>query len=397
MSLKDVKGLGKKTLENLNDAGIKKIEDLANSDVKELIKIEGIGKKSAKNFIENAKDLIEESEIDDNIDDQGFHEEFKEEEIETAELSEEEIKKAEEERKKEEERRKKQEEKRKRLEETEIEEGDFILVKITGKTQRGNVFRVSSVEDAKKAGIYDEQKEKQGHYTPEFVVVGKPGFLNEGLMETIEKMKYFEKKSVRIPPVKAFGKRDPAKIERIGLAKFRRMNDGKPPEIGQEFTRQTQQGAQRGTVTNFVQGKVIVDYNHPLAGQNVDYNVEIVDKIEEFDEKIEYFMVNKGIPPDNINDFEKNYIEEDKTLEITIPKMFLFQNMTYLKFGLAMDFQTHMADQIEDVKFIEVYEKMPTPQATEDSVMKKVKEFNKEQEVKDDVEEEQQIEENLEE
>jgi hypothetical protein len=39
-----------------------------------------------------------------------------------------------------------------------------------------------------------------------------------------------------------------------------------------------------------------------------------------------------------------------------------------------------MADEIEEVKFIEVYEKMPVPETPQDSVMQKVEEFNKEQE-----------------
>ncbi|TFF98161.1 MAG: hypothetical protein EU541_07180 [Promethearchaeota archaeon] len=288
------------------------------------------------------------------------------------------------------------EEKRKRFEGKEIEDGDFVIVKITGKTKRGNVFRVSSEEDAKKAGIFDENEARQGQYTPDFVIVGEKGFLNEGLMETIENMKYFEKKSVRLPPEKAFGKRVPDKIERIGLAKFRRMNQGKPPEIGQEFTRRTQQGAQRGTVRNIVQGKVIVDYNHPLAGQYLDYNIEILDKVENFDKKIEYFLINKGVPPANVEDFKINYIEDDKTIEITIPKMYLFQNITYMKFGLAMDLQNHLSDKIDDVKFIEVFEKMPTPGVgggagaaeLEESVMEKVKEFDEEQGEEKEAEEE---------
>jgi FKBP-type peptidyl-prolyl cis-trans isomerase 2 len=254
---------------------------------------------------------------------------------------------------------------------------------ITARTQKGKIFRVSSEEDAKKAGIYDEKKANQGFYTPEFVIVGKPGFLNEGLTEVVKGMKFFEKKSVRIPPTKAFGKRDPQKIERIGIAKFRRLNKGKNPEIGQEFTKQSQGQVQRGTVTNVVQGRVIVDYNHPLAGQNIDYNLEIIDKIEDFNEKIEYFMINKGIPQENIKDFQISYIPKSKTVEITIPKMFLFQNLTYVKFGLAMDLQSHMSDEIDDVKFIEVFEKIPLPQTPSESVMEKVEEFNKEQEDKE--------------
>ncbi|MFW9874742.1 MAG: peptidylprolyl isomerase, partial [Candidatus Thorarchaeota archaeon] len=219
---------------------------------------------------------------------------------------------------------------------------------------------------------------KQGMITPEFVIVGKPGFLNEGLTETIKKMSFFEKKSIRIPPTKAYGKRDPQKIERIGIAKFRRLNEGKNPEIGKEFVKQSQGQVQRGTVTNVMQGRVIVDYNHPLAGQSIDYNLEIIDKVEDFNEKIEYFMINKGIPAENVSEFQVSYIPKNKTLEITIPKMFLFQNLTYVKFGLAMDLQTHMADEIDAIKFIEVYEKIPIPTTPSESVMQKVEEFNKE-------------------
>ncbi|MHA1291829.1 MAG: helix-hairpin-helix domain-containing protein [Promethearchaeota archaeon] len=348
LKLEDVKGIGKK-LEILKEGGIDTVEKLARAKINELTEIKGIGKTTAEKLIENAKDLLEEKSVQINENEKKLSEKME---------------KDEEEEKKIQDALKKIEEKKKRLQGKNVEDGDFILVKITGKTQRGTIFRVSSEEDAKKSGIYDEKKAKQGFYTPEFVIVGKPGFLNEGLTETIKEMKYFEKKSVRIPPNKAFGKRDPNKIERIGIAKFRKMNEGKLPEIGQEFVKRTSQGTQRGTVINIVQGRVIVDYNHPLAGQSLDYNLEIIDKIEDFNEKIEYFMISKGIPKENIPDFKISYNKEDKSLEITIPKMFLFQNLTYVKFGLAMDLQTYMGDEIGDVKFIEIYEKISLPPET---------------------------------
>ncbi|MFW9897943.1 MAG: helix-hairpin-helix domain-containing protein [Candidatus Thorarchaeota archaeon] len=354
--MEDVKGLGKKA-ENLKDAGIDSVENLANAKVDDLIKIKGIGKASAQKFIDNAKKLFESKSS----------EEKSEEKTVSGEVDEEEKKVQEE--------LKRLEEKKRKLQGKTVEKNDFILVMLTGRTQKGKIFQVSSVDDAKKAGIYDEKKEHL--YTPEFVIVGKPGFLNEGLMETIENMNYFEKKSVRIPPIKAFGKRDPAKIERIGIAKFRRMNDGKIPEIGQDFTRKD---GQRGTVTNILQGRVIIDYNHPLAGQSLDYNIEVIDKIEDFNEKIEYFMISKGIPKQNVSDFKINYNKEVQSIEFTIPKQFLFQNLTLLKFSLAMDLQTHMAEEINDIKFIEIYEKMPIPTTPSESVMKKVEEYNKQQE-----------------
>jgi len=367
MSLEDVKGVGKKK-DVLIEAGIDSVEKIANTSVEDLTQLKGIGKATAEKFVSNAKELLSEPqeatiESDDSVLDQPS------EDVEKAKKEEEETKKLEEE-------AKKLEEKKTKLEGKKVKEGDFVLLKMTARTQKGKIFRVSSEEDAKKAGIYEEDKANQGHYTPEFVIIGKPGFLNEGLTETIKDMNYFQKKSVKIPPTKAFGKREPQKIERIGIAKFRKLNDGKNPEYGQDYTNKK---GERGVVTNILQGKVIIDRNHPLAGQSIDYNLEIVDKIDEFDDKIEYFMISKGIPKESAAEFTVNHLK-DKTLEITVPKMFLFQNLTYLKFGLAMDLQTHMADEIEDVKFIEVYEKMPAPPTAAESVMQKVEEYNKEQE-----------------
>jgi FKBP-type peptidyl-prolyl cis-trans isomerase 2 len=347
------------------------VEKLANATTDDLLAIKGIGEATAEKLIKNAKELLEDKPIEKSQEDEKVAKEEKSEEKTEKVEEDEEQKRIEEE-------LKKLEEKKKKLEGKDVEEGDFVLVKITAKTQKGKVFQVSSVEDAKKAGIYDEQRDQQGYYTPEFVIVGKQGFLNEGLTETIKDMKYFQKKSVRIPPSKAFGKRDPNKIERIGIAKFRKLNEGKNPELGQEFVKRSQQGgSQRGTVIRISQGKVIVDYNHPLAGQSIDYNLEVIDKIEDFNEKIEYFMISKGINKQNVKDFDINYDEESNSIEIVIPKMFLFQNLTYFKFGLAMDLQSNL--DIGDVKFIEVFEKMPLPTTPSESVMKKVEEFNKEE------------------
>jgi len=364
LELNDVKGIGKK-INVLKEAGIDSVEKLAGAKLEELTEIKGIGKATAEKIIDSAKELFKSSKSSST-------EIIKEEKSESVESEDEEKKVLEE--------LKKLEEKKNKLQDKKVEKGDFILVKITGKTQRGKVFRVSSEEDAKTAGIYDEQKAKQGFYSPDFVIVSKPGFLNEGLTETIENMNYFEKKSIRIPPTKAFGKRDPKKIERIGIAKFRKLNEGKNPEIGQDFTKQTQGQVQRGTVTSVVQGRVIVDYNHPLAGQLLDYNIEVIDKIEDFNEKIEYFMISKGIPKEDVENFEVSHDIKNKTLEIVIPKMFLFQNLTYLKFGLAMDLQTYMSDEIGDVKFIEIFEKIPIPPTPSESVKQKIDDYNKEKE-----------------
>jgi len=361
-NLEDVKGIGKK-VDVIKEGGIDSVEKLAESKPEDLTSLKGIGEATAKKLIKAAKDLLGEATEEPKTESKTEKDEPKTDADEEAEIQA---------------KLKQLEEKKKQLSGKKVEDGDFVLVKITAKTQKGRIFRVSSEEDAKKAGIFEEEKAGQGFYTPEFVIVGKPGFLNEGLTETVKELNYFEKKSVRIPPTKAFGKRDPQKIERIGIAKFRKLNEGKNPELGQDFVKQGPQGNQRGTVIRVNQGKVIVDYNHPLAGQNVDYNLEVINKIEDFGEQIEYFMLSKGIPQNSVKEFKMKFTPNDKTIVFDVPKMFMFQNLTMLKFGLAMDLQTHMGNVIETVKFVETFEKIPMPTAPADSVMQKVEEFNKE-------------------
>lgn len=64
-SLEDVSGIGKATAERMQAAGIDTVEALASTKVEDLVKlkIKGIGKATAKKYIDSAKKLCEESKI----------------------------------------------------------------------------------------------------------------------------------------------------------------------------------------------------------------------------------------------------------------------------------------------------------------------------------------------
>jgi len=55
VSLEGLSGVGEKTLASLQEAGFKSIEDILQADIKDLMKIKGIGDKKAKKIIEQAK------------------------------------------------------------------------------------------------------------------------------------------------------------------------------------------------------------------------------------------------------------------------------------------------------------------------------------------------------
>jgi len=55
VSLAQLSGVGEKTLESLNGAGFKTIEDILQANIKDLMKIKGIGEKKAEKIIDQAK------------------------------------------------------------------------------------------------------------------------------------------------------------------------------------------------------------------------------------------------------------------------------------------------------------------------------------------------------
>ncbi len=56
VSLEQLSGVGEKTLASFHEAGFKTIEDILQADIKDLMKIKGIGEKKAKKIIEQAKE-----------------------------------------------------------------------------------------------------------------------------------------------------------------------------------------------------------------------------------------------------------------------------------------------------------------------------------------------------
>jgi N utilization substance protein A len=58
ISLEELSGVGEKTAANLKEAGFKTIEDIAQANAKDLIKVKGIGKNKVEKLIEEAKKLM---------------------------------------------------------------------------------------------------------------------------------------------------------------------------------------------------------------------------------------------------------------------------------------------------------------------------------------------------
>jgi FKBP-type peptidyl-prolyl cis-trans isomerase 2 len=153
-----------------------------------------------------------------------------------------------------------------------IQKNDFIEIEYTGKLTDGEIFDTNIEEDAKKIGTKEKPK-------PFKMCVGHEMFLKK-LDKEIEGKETGKTYSVQLKPKDAFGNRDPSLIRTYPLSAFTQREINPQP------------GMMLSLDNNLVKiisvsgGRVMVDFNNPLAGKEVIYEFRILKKITDLNEKI---------------------------------------------------------------------------------------------------------------
>lgn len=153
-----------------------------------------------------------------------------------------------------------------------IENGDFIKVNYTGKINDGQIFDTTDEQLAKDNGVYNPR----GLYGGDIIVVGS-GHTIAGLDEDFEGKEEGYTGTLTIPPEKAFGTHDPALVETVSVTKLKDQFGDKGPYTGMPV----EYNGKRGVISQALGRRVRVDFNHALAGKDVEYEYTIVEKIEE--------------------------------------------------------------------------------------------------------------------
>jgi len=154
-----------------------------------------------------------------------------------------------------------------------VSAGDFVRFEYTGRAGE-RVFDTTSAETAKKAGIFDEKNA----YSPVLVAAGREQVL-KGLDEAIVGSEVGVEKKASIPPEKGFGQRRPELVRLISLGEFRKRGIDPVPGMVLDLD-----GA-RASVQSVSGGRVKVDLNHELAGQQLEYSFKIIEIITGAKEK----------------------------------------------------------------------------------------------------------------
>ncbi len=199
--------------------------------------------------------------------------------------------------------------------------------------QKGDFIRISYSGKIKEIGQNFDSAEN----VP--VVVGEQ-FVISGVDEALMQMNIGEKRTVEISPEKGFGNREQSLIKLIPVSEFRKNNTEPYPGMI------VNADSLRGRVLSVASGRVRVDFNHPLAGKVLIYDIELKEKIEDNAEKAKalvefYTKMPKEKISTNISGNE---------MEIVIPPGV---SALYKK-KIADDIRKFLA--IENTKFSEVFE-----------------------------------------
>ena len=93
-----------------------------------------------------------------------------------------------------------------------------------------------------------------------------------GLESALEGLKPGDRKQVTIQPADGYGQHNPDLIFSLPLDQF----GGEAPQTGMLVQLQSPEGEMMATVARIENNQVTLDANHPLAGQVLNFDVEIV-------------------------------------------------------------------------------------------------------------------------
>ncbi len=115
------------------------------------------------------------------------------------------------------------------------------------------------------------------------------GNIIPGLERQLEGRAAGDKLNVSVSPEEGYGEVQPQLVQEVPRDAFQGVEAVEP---GMQFQAQTQGGPMMVTVTKVEGDTVTVDGNHPLAGQKLNFDVEIANVREASQEEIEHGHVH---------------------------------------------------------------------------------------------------------
>ncbi|MEM4367279.1 MAG: peptidylprolyl isomerase [Candidatus Anstonellales archaeon] len=199
------------------------------------------------------------------------------------------------------------------------ENKDIVYLHFTGYSDDGRIFDSTEGEIGQK--LY-------GRNNGIMFIVGVDKIV-KGLENEIRNMEEGEEREVWLEPEQSFGerKKDLLKIIPLNIVKEKGLN----PKAGMSMQIEIDGIKYTGVVRSINGGRMLVDFNHPLAGKKVRYKIKLEKVIKDPFEKAELLMKDAGVEGNATKEggkiivkvkTEKDYEKMKKALEKVVGEGF---------------------------------------------------------------------------
>lgn len=216
--------------------------------------------------------------------------------------------------------------------------GDFVEVIFVGKEKdSGKVFDTNDEAEAKRLKLNTEEH----HLHPLYACIGQHDVI-QGLDEDLENKETGKKFKLEVTSDKAFGKKDAKLYQLVSASKFKQQKID--PYPGMQVTSSENRN---GIVKSVSGGRVLVDFNHPLAGKDLVYEYSIKRVLTDDKEKLESTL-HTFLGLHNVN---VTLTEGNAVVEMEMPE------------PLAKELEKKLKERIPALKSVKFAKEKKTPKA----------------------------------
>jgi FKBP-type peptidyl-prolyl cis-trans isomerase SlyD len=182
-----------------------------------------------------------------------------------------------------------------------LQDGDFVELDYTAWTVEGDDLVDTTDPEVAEA----EDVETDQEFAPRTIVLGE-GHIFPSVEEDVIGKHVGDTGEVVVDAEEAFGEYDEEEVRTISKDKI--------PEDDRYPGAQVTVDGQQGFVETIIGGRARVDFNHPLAGEDIEYEYEVLGEIEDRQEKAEGLLEMLLDLDLNVH-FETDTVEEEQLVE----------------------------------------------------------------------------------
>ncbi len=237
-----------------------------------------------------------------------------------------------------------------------IAEDDWVKIDYTGRLKENSKVFDTTLEDiARSERIFDEKRT----YKPLLCRVGDEKFLIPGLARSLIGLELNSPQTFEIATIDAYGERDSKKIEMVPTKRLRKAN--LDPRVGNRV----QLAGRSGTIVSVGGGRSRIDFNHPLAGKDLIFDITVVEHLEE-EEEIRKEIISRRFPGINMDEITIEVSEDPDTISVSLPNYLIFmEGLAIAKYTLATDLRDFLNFKV--VKFVDLFDYQKTTLTDEET------------------------------